>query len=119
MVGLAFAIAASANFPALLLALTWRRFNTTGAVTGVVLGVVSAIGLIILSPNVWPGAATDTGSPLPFTLANPGIISIPLGFIGCYLGTVLSSEKASERSFSELFVRSETGLGAEKALSGH
>ena len=55
MVGLAFAIAASANFPALLLALTWRRFNTTGAVTGVVLGVVSAIVLIILSPKVWPG----------------------------------------------------------------
>ena len=51
MVGLAFAIAASANFPALLLALTWRRFNTTGAVCGVVLGVVSAIVLIILSPK--------------------------------------------------------------------
>ena len=118
MVGLAFAIAASANFPALLLALTWRRFNTTGAVCGVVLGVVSAIVLIILSPNVWPGAATDTGTPLPFTLANPGIISIPLGFLGCVVGTMLSTEKTTERSFPELFVRSETGLGAEKALSG-
>jgi cation/acetate symporter len=119
MVGLAFAIAASANFPALLLALTWRRFNTTGAVTGVVLGVVSAIVLIVLSPNVWPGAASDTGTPLPFTLANPGIISIPLGFLGCWLGTMLSSERGTERSFHELYVRSETGLGAEKALPGH
>src|ERR671912_345568 len=93
MVGLAFAIAASANFPAILLALTWRRFNTTGAVCGVVLGVVSAIVLIILSPKAWPGADGDTGTPLPFTLANPGIISIPLGFIGCWLGTVLSTER--------------------------
>ena len=100
MVGLAFAIAASANFPALLLALTWRRFNTTGAVTGVVVGVVSAIVLIILSPNVWPGAATDTGTPLPFTLANPGIISIPLGFLGCCLGTVLSTREGARSARS-------------------
>ena len=64
MVGLAFAIAASANFPALLLALTWRRFNTTGAVCGVLLGVVSAIVLIIVSPSVWPGADSETGSPI-------------------------------------------------------
>src|ERR687895_480963 len=119
MVGLAFAVAASANFPALVMALTWRRFNTTGAVCGVVLGVVSAILLIIVSPKVWPGADSDTGSPIGWTLANPGILSIPLGFIGCYLGTVLSSERGAERTFHELYVRSETGLGAERALVGH
>jgi cation/acetate symporter len=119
MVGLAFAIAASANFPALLLALTWPRFNTTGAVCGVVLGVVSAIFLIIVSPGVWPGADSETGSPIGWTLANPGIVSIPLGFLGCVVGTLLTSEHGAERSFHELFVRSETGLGAEKALSGH
>jgi cation/acetate symporter len=117
MVGLAFAVAASANFPALLLALTWRRFNTTGAVTGVLFGVVSAIVLVIVSPKVWPGADSVTGSPIGWTLANPGILSIPLGFIGCYLGTVLSKERGAERSFHELYVRSETGLGAEKAAS--
>jgi cation/acetate symporter len=119
MVGLAFAIAASANFPALVLALTWRRFNTMGAVCGVLLGVTSAIVLIILSPNVWPGAASETGSPLGWTLANPGIISIPLGFVGCIAGTLLSRERDADRSFPELYVRSETGLGAEKALAGH
>jgi len=119
MVGLAFAIAASANFPALVLALSWRRFNTTGAVCGVVLGVVSAIALIIVSPGVWPGADSETGSPVGWTLANPGIVSIPLGFLGCILGTLLSHERGAERSFHELFVRSETGLGAEKALTGH
>jgi cation/acetate symporter len=116
MVGLAFAVAASANFPALLLALTWRRFNTVGAVTGVLFGVVSSIGLVIVSPGVWPGADGDTGSPIGWTLANPGIVSIPLGFIGCWLGTVLSTERGAERTFHELYVRSETGLGAEKAL---
>ncbi len=119
MVGLAFAVAASANFPALLLALTWRRFNTTGAVTGVLFGVVSAIVLVIVSPKVWPGADSDTGSPIGWTLANPGIISIPLGFLGCYLGTVLSKERGAERTFHELYVRSETGLGAERALAGN
>jgi cation/acetate symporter len=119
MVGLAFAIAASANFPALVMALTWRRFNTTGAVCGVVLGVVSAILLIVVSPKVWPGADGETGSPIGWTLANPGIVSIPLGFLGCILGTLLSKERGAERSFHELFVRSETGLGAEKALPGH
>jgi cation/acetate symporter len=116
MVGLAFAVAASANFPALLLALTWRRFNTTGAVTGVLFGVVSAIFLVIVSPKVWPGADSDTGSPIGWTLANPGIVSIPLGFIGCWLGTVLSKEHGAEHTYHELYVRSETGLGAERAL---
>ena len=118
MVGLAFAVAASANFPALLLALTWRRFNTTGAVTGVAFGVLSAIFLVIISPKVWPGPDSEGGLLGFYDLANPGIVSIPLGFLGCYLGTVLSKERGNERSFHELYVRSETGLGAEKAL-GH
>jgi cation/acetate symporter len=119
MVGLAFAIAASANFPALLLALTWPRFNTTGAVTGVLFGVVTALGLIIISPIVWGGVpgAPDTGAFKWYDLNNPGIISIPMGFLGCYLGTVLSKERGNERSFHELRVRSETGLGSEKALA--
>ena len=100
MVGLAFAIAASANFPALLLALSWPRFNTTGAVTGVLFGVVSALGLIIISPIVWggPPGAPDTGAFTWWDLNNPGIISIPMGFLGCYLGTVLSKERGNERS---------------------
>jgi cation/acetate symporter len=117
MVGLAFAVAASANFPALLLALTWKRFNTTGAVTGALVGVISSIALIIVSPKVWPGADSVTGSPIGWTLANPGIVSIPLGFLGCYLGTVLSREKASEHRWHELVVRSETGIGAEEAVT--
>jgi cation/acetate symporter len=113
MVGLAFAVAASAIFPALLLALSWRRFNTTGAVTGVLVGVFSSIALVIISPTVWPGADSEGGALGFYDLANPGIVSIPLGFIGCWLGTVLSREETLERSFDELWVRSQTGLGAE------
>jgi cation/acetate symporter len=110
LVGLAFSIAASANFPALILALTWRRFNTTGALVGVAVGLVSSITLIILSPAVWPGPDSQ-GSPFP--LSNPAIVSVPLGFIGCILGTLLAREREAERSHGELRVRAETGVGAE------
>ena len=113
MVGLAFAVAASAIFPALLLALTWRRFNTSGAVTGVLFGTLSSIALVIISPTVWPGPDSEGGALGFYDLANPGIISIPLGFIGCWLGTVLVRERRTERTFDELYVRAETGLGAE------
>src|SRR5688572_22962982 len=114
MVGLAFAVAASANFPALLLALTWRRFNTAGAITGVLFGVISSVALVIISPTVWPGPDSEGGLLSGYDLANPGIISIPLGFIGCWLGTMLSRERVEAVSFDELYVRSETGLGAEE-----
>src|SRR5919198_2326711 len=117
MVGLAFSGAASANFSALICALTWRRFNTTGAVTGVLFGVISSIALVIVSPKVWPGADTVTGSPIGWELSNPGHVSDPPGVLGCWLGTMLSSERGAERTYHELFVRSETGLGAEKALT--
>ena len=119
MVGLAFAVAASANFPALLLALTWRRFNTDGAVTG---RAVRRDQRDLAGDRLAEGVARRrqrTGSPIGWTLANPGILSIPLGFLGCYLGTVLSKERGAERTYHELYVRSETGLGAERALAGH
>ena len=119
MVGLAFAVAASANFPALLLALTWRRFNTVGAVVGVVTGTLSSILLVIISPKVWPGPDAEGGLLGFYDLANPGIISIPLGFLACYLGTVLSKERGNDRTYHELYVRSETGLGSEKAVASH
>ena len=115
MVGLAFAVAASANFPALLLALTWKRFNTTGAVTGVLFGVISSVALVVMSKTVWPGPDSEGGALSWYTLANPGLISIPLGFIGCFLGTMLAREPAAEAKFPELRVRSETGLGADPA----
>jgi cation/acetate symporter len=116
LVGLAFCIAASANFPALLLALFWPRFTTAGAVTGILTGVIASAVLIGLSPPVWPGADTVTGSPLgSLGLENPAIFCIPLGFLGCVAGTLLGRERTTGRTYHELFVRAETGLGTEAA----
>jgi cation/acetate symporter len=109
LVGLAFAVAASANLPALVMALFWPRFNTTGAVAGVVGGLLISLVMIILSPPVWPGPDSE-GSPV--SLTNPAIVSIPAGFLCCWLGTMLSRERGTERTYHELHVRSETGIGA-------
>jgi cation/acetate symporter len=94
LVGLAFSVAASANFPSLVLAIFWRRFK---------------IGLILLSPPVWTGPDSHDGAPFP--LQNPALFSIPIGFLGCWLGTILSSERTEPRH-RELRVRAETGVGA-------
>jgi cation/acetate symporter len=116
LVGLAFCFASSVTFPALLLALWWREFNTMGAVVGMLSGLLSSTVLIILSNPVWPGATSPLGS---LALDNPAIFCIPIGFLGCFLGTKLSSERGNERQYDELLVRSETGLGAEAAGDGH
>ncbi len=113
LVGLAFAVAASANLPAILLSLFWKRFNTAGAVAGLGTGLVSSIVLIIISPAVMGKEAAL------FPLENPGIVSIPLGFLGAVVGTLLSREPEAEARYAELVVRANTGLGAEKASSGH
>ena len=110
LVGLTFAVAASANFPVLLLTLSWRRFNTMGVMFGVAFGLISSIVLIILSPQVWSGPA----SAAPFPLGNPAIVSIPIGFLGCVLGTLIGGrEEAAIESFDEVRVRGATGIGAE------
>jgi len=110
LTGLTFSVAASANFPPLLLSLTWRRFNTTGAVVGIASGLLGAIVLIVLSPQVWSGP--DSAAPFPLT--NPAIASIPIGFLGCLIGTLLGGrEEGALESFDEVRVRAATGLGAE------
>ncbi len=118
LVGLAFAVAASANLPVIVLSIFWRRFNTTGAVMGLAVGLLSSIVLIIISPSIMglDAKALIHGAPL-FPLRNPGIISIPLGFLGAVLGTLLSREPGAEAKFDELIVRANTGLGAEKATA--
>jgi cation/acetate symporter len=113
LVGLALSVAAGANFPALLLALTWRRFTTAGAIAGITAGLVTSLVLIVLSPSVWPGGAASA----PYPVEYPTLIAIPVGFLACWLGTVLSSERGTDPSFEELQVRSQTGLGSEKATA--
>ncbi len=107
LVGLAFAVAASANLPVMIFSLYWKRFNTAGAVTGLLVGLSSSIILILVSPDFMK-------EPL-FPLKNPALVSVPLGFLGAWLGTILSKEKPDEAKFTELMVRANTGLGAEKA----
>ena len=109
LVALAFAVAASANLPVIVLSLFWRRFNTTGAVAGLATGLAASIILILVGPSV------KLLDPPPFPLENPGILSIPLGFLGAVLGTFLGREPEAEEKFDELIVRANTGLGAEKA----
>ncbi|QRP46325.1 cation acetate symporter [Amycolatopsis sp. FDAARGOS 1241] len=110
LVGLALSVAASANFPALVLALSWR--GTAGALTGIASGLVSSvvlIVLIVLSPAVWPGGAAHA----PFPLDYPTLVSIPLGFLGCVVGSKLSRAREDDAKFTELRVRAATALGAE------
>jgi cation/acetate symporter len=113
LVALAFAVAASANLPAILYSLFWRRFNTAGALWSIYGGLTSAVVLVFFSPVV-SGSATAM---FPnedwhfFPLSNPGIISIPLGFFFGWLGTVISKETDPEK-YAELEVRSLTGHGA-------
>lgn len=108
LVGLAFAVAASANLPVIIFSLFWKRFNTAGAVAGLGTGLLASIILIAISPSVM-------GANALFPLDNPGIVSIPLGFLGALIGTFCSREVTSEEKFIELTVRAQTGLGAEKA----
>ncbi|MEU0067961.1 cation acetate symporter [Streptomyces sp. NPDC006332] len=114
LVGLAFAVAASANLPVLLYSLFWRGFTTRGAVWSVYGGLIPAMALVVLSPVV-------SGSPeslFPdvdfqyFPLQNPGLVSIPLGFLAGWLGAVTSAELPDEAKHAETEVRSLTGAGA-------
>ena len=121
LVAIAFAIAASGNLPAVLYSLFWKKFNTRGAVWAIYGGLFSAIILLVFSPNV-SGMATSF---IPyvegglrfdyFPLANPGIVSIPLGFLFGWLGTVTSSERNTQK-YAELEVRSMTGAAIGKAV---
>ncbi|HEY0694835.1 MAG TPA: cation acetate symporter [Kribbella sp.] len=117
LVALAFAVAASANLPALLFNLFWKRFNTSGAVWSIYGGLLSAVVLVIFSPvvsgkptSMFPGADFAW-----FPLSNPGIVSIPLGFILGIVGTYLSGDRSSADRYNELLVRALTGAGAEGA----
>jgi len=123
LVALAFAVAASANLPVIVLSLFWKRFNTTGAVAGLATGLVASLVLIALSPSIMKvdpptvaAAARHLIQRAPiFPLENPGILSIPLGFLGAILGTFLRPEPEAESRYAELIVRANTGLGAEEA----
>ncbi len=118
LVALAFAVAASANLPTILYSLFWKRFNTRGALWSMYGGLIAALTLIAFSPVVSgsetamiPGADFDI-----FPLANPGLISIPLGFFLGWLGTVTSGE-FNRAKYAEMEVRSLTGHGVAEVIN--
>lgn len=161
LVALAFAVAASGNFPVIILSLFWKKFNTAGIVSGIVVGTIAAIGLVLVSPNMtYPKKiAADArmvvdvlekkqadGAPLAdkdlaalekarsdykknkdgssimgldkplFLLKNPGIISVPLGFLAAILGCLAFRDRRAEEMFDEIYVRQNTGIGIAKAV---
>ena len=163
LVALAFAVASSGNLPVVVLSLFWRKFNTAGVISGLVVGTVASIGLVMVSPNMtYPKlvaqgaqkvivamekkqAALPPGGTLSekdikalekakvdvlgkdgksimglsepiLKLKNPGIISIPLGFIAAILGCLMFPSRRAEEMFDEVYVRQNTGLGMAKAI---
>ena len=121
MVSLAFAVAASANFPVLFLSVLWKDCTTRGAVIGGFLGLVSSVALTIVSPSVWEATLGNPPGSALFPYTSPALFSMTLGFVGIWLFSITdrSAGAARERAaFPAQQVRSETGLGASGA-SGH
>lgn len=119
LVALAFAVAASANLPTILYSLYWRKFTTRGALWSMYGGLATAIVLIFFSKVVSGSETAMLGEEINFAwfpLNNPGIVSIPVGFLLGWLGSVLPQKKEDPRVAAEMDVRSLTGYGAEEAV---
>jgi cation/acetate symporter len=106
LAGMAFAIAATANMPTLIFSLYWKDLTTKGAFLGMLGGALVAVLCVVTGPSIM-------GRNAIFPLNNPGIVSVPVGFLLTYLGSVLTRDKVSAVKFQELAVRSRSGLGAE------
>lgn len=111
MVGLAFAIACSANFPALFLSIVWRRFTTPGAVASILTGSLLTVFLIIISPTVWVDVFKNA-QPL-FALRNPAIVSMTASFVVGIVVSLLTRERSAETAFDDEKLRTYLGIGAE------
>ncbi|SSY70115.1 cation acetate symporter [Alysiella crassa] len=116
MVGLAFAVAASANFPVLMLSMFWKGLTTRGAVVGGFAGLIGAFLLIILGPSVWVSVLHNKEAIFPY--GNPAIFTIPLAFIVSIIVSLLDNSeqaKKDKEGFEAQYVRSMTGIGAAEA----
>ena len=121
MVSLAFAIAASANFPVLLMSVLWKGCTTRGAVIGGFLGLFSSVALTVVSPAVWEATLGNPKGSALFPYTSPALFSMAIGFIGIWLFSVLDGSRRGQidkDGFLAQQVRSETGIGAAGA-SGH
>ncbi|RBQ29535.1 cation acetate symporter [Aliarcobacter vitoriensis] len=118
MVGLAFGIAASANFPILFLSIYWSKLTTRGAFIGGFMGLITAVTLVILGPNVWVQILGNEKAIFPY--AHPALFSVTVAFLGIWLFSIIdNSEKAKEERarFRAQNVRANTGIGSAGAVS--
>ncbi|MFD1361237.1 solute symporter family protein [Lentibacillus salinarum] len=111
LVSLTFIVAAASNLPVLLFTIYWKRFNETGALTGMVSGLIASLTLLLLGPHIMnPDGGWIPYEPL-FPLANPGIMAIPIGFLGAYIGSVLSKPAPQTlKVFRQFSVKAQTGI---------
>ncbi|MBS0217849.1 MAG: cation acetate symporter [Proteobacteria bacterium] len=120
MVSLAFAIAASANFPVLILSLLWKNCTTRGAVIGGTLGLITSLVLTLLSPSVWEATLGYPKGSAPFPYTSPALFSMTIAFVGIWLFSITDKSANARREradYEAQEVRAETGLGATKASS--
>jgi cation/acetate symporter len=120
MVGLAFAIAASCNFPVLVMSIFWKGLTTRGAMIGGFLGLISAVVGVILSPAVWEATLGNPKGSAPVPLDNPALFSITIAFAGIWLFSVLDRSaraKVDRGGFDAQYVRCQTGIGAAGATT--
>ncbi|KAB2928800.1 MAG: cation acetate symporter [Dechloromonas sp.] len=115
MVSLAFAVAASANFPVLFMSVLWKNCTTRGAVIGGFLGLLSSVALTLFSPLIWEGVFDNAPGSAPFPYASPCLFSMTIGFIGVWLFSLLDRGEQAQRErllFRDQEIRSETGIGS-------
>ncbi len=121
MVSLAFAIAASANFPVLFMSVLWKDCTTKGALIGGFLGLISSVALTVVSPSVWEATLGNPKGSALFPYTSPALFSMAIGFIGIWLFSITDNSARAKKDrdgFLAQQVRSETGIGADGA-SGH
>jgi cation/acetate symporter len=120
MVGLAFAVAASANFPVLLLSMLWKGLTTRGAVLGGWIGLISAVGLTVVSPAIWELVLGNPKGSAWFPYVSPALFTMPLSFLCCYVFSVTDKSARGAReqaAYEAQYVRSQTGIGIDAAAA--
>jgi cation/acetate symporter len=118
MVGLAFGVAAAANFPVLILSMYWQGLTTRGALAGGYGGLISAVLFVVLSKSVWVDVLGNAAPLFPYT--QPALFAMPVAFLAAFIFSKLdTSQRAAEEkeAFEDQYVRAQTGFGAAQASS--
>jgi cation/acetate symporter len=116
MVGLAFGIAASSNFPVLILSMYWKGLTTRGALAGGYAGLFLAVTLVVLSKSVWVAVLGNPAALFPYD--QPALFSMPVAFLVCVVVSLLDNSVGAKKeiaAFDDQFVRAQTGYGASSA----